>query len=295
MSVVPDNAVIAVDGGGTRCRLVLEMPSARHAVEVGSANVTTNFSSATSEILKGLRGLATRAGCTLDDLHSVPAYFGLAGVTGARVAQHVGDAMPLAHTRVEDDRPSALRGALGARDGAIAHCGTGSFLALQVGADTRLAGGWGSVLGDESSAMWVGRLALTETLRAADGLVERSPLIEEIHEILGDTADIVAFAASAMPSDFGRFARQVTQHADHDDIVARSILQQAADVVAVALPQLGWEPGMALCLTGGIGPVYRDYLPWSLSDALIQPAGEPIDGAVSLAREFAAEVTHEYQ
>lgn len=293
MSVLPHNAVIAVDGGGTHCRLALSAGDATHVAEAGSANVTTDFSTAVAHMSQGLLDLASRAGCALGDLRDIPAYFGLAGVTGGRMARRVAEALPLSYVRVEDDRRSALRGALGARDGGIAHCGTGSFLALQIGQETHLAGGWGSVLGDEASAMWVGRLALAEALRADDGLVARSPLIGALFAELGDTSDIVAFAATARPADFGHFARTVTRYAEQDDAVARSILQTAADSIASALPQLGWKPGMALALTGGIAPVYKPYLPWTLRDALIEPEGAPIDGAIALARAFAKERQNE--
>jgi len=47
---------------------------------------------------------------------------------------------------------------------------------------------------------------------------------------------------------------------------------------------------MALCLTGGLGPAYAEHLPPQLSNALIAPRAAPIDGAIELARAFAAEV-----
>ena len=293
MPAVLEYAVIAVDGGGTRCRLALESAGARHMVEAGAANVTTDFDAAIRTIISGLEQLATNAGCTVTELGQAPAFVGLAGVTGPAISARVAEALPFARVRVEDDRLPALRGALGAQGGAIAHCGTGSFLALQTDTRTRLAGGWGSILGDEASAMWVGRLALSETLRAADGLIDATPLTQGIHEALGSTADIVAYAKSATPAQFGTFARRVTASAAKDDPLARSILQAGADQIALALPRLGWEPGMALCLTGGFGRAYAEYLPWTLRDALQTPQGDPIDGAIALAQHIAQEVRHE--
>ena len=122
-------------------------------------------------------------------------------------------ALPLDHARIEDDRRSALVGALGSRDGAIAHCGTGSFLGANTNGKMRFAGGWGPVLGDEASAQWVGRKSLAATLNALDGLALRTPLVDEMLNHFGSSEAIVAFAAKASPADFGLLAQRTTKAA----------------------------------------------------------------------------------
>lgn len=282
-------SVIAVDGGGTRCRLVLAAGSGRHAVEVGPANVTSDFDCAVAEIAAGLESLAKSAGMPMPALADVPAYVGLAGATDATVCARVAAALPLRRVRVEDDRRAALRGALGVRDGAIAHFGTGSFYGFQAGGNVRLAGGWGARLGDEGSAFWVGRTALSATLDAVDGLIAPSALTDALLARFDTPYGIVTHAAAASPAEIGALAQVVTAASADGDRVGREILTRGAEDIARVTEKLGWQPGMALCLTGGLGPVYRDYLSESLRNALVRPSAAPIDGAVELAQDFAME------
>lgn len=283
------STVIAVDGGGTRCRLVLDGPGGRAMTEAGPANISSDFDAAIAEISTGLAALAQAAGTDLATLRAVPAYVGLAGAVDAGLTARVAAALPLDRVRVEDDRPAALRGALGARDGAIAHFGTGSFFAIQVGGHMRLGGGWGSRLGDEGSAYWIGRAALAATLDMVDELVAPAPLTRELLARFGSAAAIVAHAAHATPAEIGKLARSVTETAAQGDPVARGIMASGADYIVRMAGLMGWKPGMALCLTGGLGPAYRDHLPPAFVDALVAPAGEPIEGGLELARAFAAE------
>lgn len=282
--------VIAVDGGGTSCRIACVDGVRRLIVETGPANVSSDYGGAISRLRAGLAELAAGLDMGPDALRAFPAYFGLAGVTGKRIAQQVAADLPLDSVRVEDDRYPALAGAHGGADGAIAHCGTGSFLALQAQGSRRFAGGWGAVLGDEASAQWIGRKALAAALQAWDGLAAQSPLTEALLQDFGGTDGIVAFAAGAQPHDFGRIARRVTEAAAAGDGTAVALMQDAAARLVQALEQMGWTPALPLCLTGGIGPQYAGFLPDALRGAVTAPKGAPIDGAITLARAFQAEL-----
>ena len=285
-------SVIAIDGGGTRCRLALITESQPVLIEGGSVNVTSNFDAAVRELSRGLAALAQKAGLTTSDLAALPTYAGLAGVMDQGMAQKVTAALPQTHIRVEDDRPAALRGALGTTDGVVAHCGTGSFIAAQVAGRTRFAGGWGAVLGDPASAQWVGRRALTLTLEVVDGLRATSALSDRLLAKFTGCAGIVAFAATARPADFGALAPAVTEHALTDDAIACNIINEAAEDITALLPKLGWTPGMALCLTGGIGPHCAPYLPDNIAANVTAPQGEPLSGAIELAQMYRDELSN---
>lgn len=288
-----DPSAIAIDGGGTRCRIALRKDGADITVECGSANVTTDFEAAISEITKGLDLLSDRAGIARSDLTQIPAYAGLAGVTGSAISERVVNAMPFTHLRVEDDRPSALVGAIGLDDGMVAHCGTGSFLAAQVNGKRRFAGGWGAVLGDPASAQWVGRRGLTLTLDTVDNTREHSPLSQFFLDKFSDAAGIVNFASTARPVDFGALAPAITTHAAKGDALATQIMREAASYIVDTLPLLGWRPGMPLCLTGGIAAHYAPYLPDNMQRCVTPPLGEPLNGALALAQLFSKEVSSE--
>jgi glucosamine kinase len=277
--------VIAVDGGGTRCRVAYDDGRSTTVVETGPANASTDFESAARQVTEGLNVLSQRMNV---DLSGLPAFVGLAGVVDAGIVDRLAAALPLSKARIADDRPAALRGALGRKDGVIAHCGTGSFFAAQIGGAMRFAGGWGSVLGDEASAHWIGKRALRIALDCADGLCPPSPLTDKLHADLGDAPGIVRFAGKATPADIGALARIVTNCASNNDAVATRILKEGAGEIARTLPLLGWTQGMAICLTGGLGPHYLPYLPEDMRAHVTPPEGEPLAGAIDLAREGAA-------
>ncbi|MYH59273.1 MAG: ATPase [Boseongicola sp. SB0675_bin_26] len=282
--------VIAIDGGGTQCRLALDDGMSIVAVETGPANVSTDFDGALNEISAGLGSLAERAGLKPEALSRIPAFVGLAGMTGETISERLRTALPFAHVRIEDDRAAALRGALGLADGAIAHCGTGSFFAAQCQGTMRCAGGWGPVLGDEASAHFVGKAALGTTLKGIDGQYPASPLAERILTDFEGTEGIVRFAGSASPSELGALAPLVTEFAKEGDALAEHIMRSGAQDISAMLQVVGWNKGQPVCLTGGIGACYAPYLPADMQSDLTSPLDGPLAGALSLAAAFAQEI-----
>ncbi|XYK79683.1 MAG: BadF/BadG/BcrA/BcrD ATPase family protein [Labrenzia sp.] len=283
-----DQWVLAVDGGGTRCRLALSSPAADIRVEVGSANVTTDIYAALSEINVGLKALAGKADLAQGELARVPAYFALAGYQADRDHERLLDGVPLRRIKVEDDRPAALRGALGLLDGALIHSGTGSFFGAQVDAKKRFSGGWGSVLGDFGSAAWFGKSALALVLDAEDGLIAPTVLTETLYDRFGGAAGILAFANRARPADFGALAPEILSQSD--DPISERLIDQAVAHFEGNLLHLGWSASMPVCLTGGLAPHLAPFLTEPIRRSLSSAAGSPIDGAIALAREFAKEV-----
>ncbi|MDJ1018269.1 MAG: BadF/BadG/BcrA/BcrD ATPase family protein [Paracoccaceae bacterium] len=293
MTEMRGTSILAIDGGGTRCRIALTTNGDPIVVQAGSVNVSTDFATATAELRRGLEEVARRAGKAFEDLTLVPAYVGLAGITGPDIADRLAADLPMRHAKIEDDRPAALRGALGDQDGIVAHCGTGSFIAARIGGRMRLAGGWGPVLGDEASAQWVGRRALSRTLDTVDGFLAENDLSRNLLDRFGGAPAIVAFAGKASPAELGALAVEVTQNAAQGDAIACCILQSAADYIATMSRNLGWTAGLSICLTGGIGPYYKNYLPEEMQAAVTPALGEPLIGAIALAEEFRKEITHE--
>lgn len=294
MTDVEDTFVLAIDGGGSQCRFALSSGNAKHVLTEGPANATTDFEGTVACLLKGLNALADLTAIPLDKLVVFPAFVGVAGVTSPQIAEKLSAALPLQHACYADDRLSAMRGALGTKDGVVAHCGTGSFFAAQYDGQYRLAGGWGSILGDEASAQWIGRKALAAALHQTDGFVSMSPLVRSLMDRFETTDGIVAFAKSATPDVLGTLAPLVTSHAADADAVAQSIMQAGARYVADGIDQMGWTRGQIICLTGGIGPTYQPFLPQDMRDALAAPIGAPLDGAIALAKSHAnrmAEIT----
>lgn len=289
-----NSSYIAIDGGGTSCRFSLFLFGEVVTVRRGSANVFSAHDAAMETLKSGLSELAAQAGIAVERLADFPLYAGLAGVTDADSAQVVADKLPVRNAKVEDDRPAAVVGALGARSGCLIGIGTGSFLARQTGEKIALLGGYGAVLGDQGSGGWLGKALLCRALLTLDGLESSSDLIEDcLTEFQHDAASIVRFTASAQPADYGAYAPQVVRAAKAGDSVGRILMSEGADYICKALVALGRVPGEPVCAIGGVASHYADFLPPEVSADMVAPQGEALDGALELARRFARQIWQE--
>lgn len=277
---------VGVDGGGTSCRAALCHGPVRLDAVGAAANVS-DFDRAIDTICTTVEDLVRRAGLPGEALGQGALHLGLAGVTGPTMAARVGAALQArlgaGHITVSGDHVTTIAGALGASDGAVAGIGTGSFLGRQIGGRVQALGGHGFLLGDEASGAWLGKRILQDTLLAEDGLLAHSGLTREMLDDHGDRAGIIAFALSARPADFARLAPRVLTAAGAGDVTAARLMRQGADYILAALRALGWSQGEALCLAGGLGPAYRDWLPDPVAQSLIAPRGGALDGALALA------------
>lgn len=281
---------LAVDMGGTHCRVALVTKNDYEMIVVDGVNAMSDVDGAAQAIVSGTEALSEKVNLPISTLEASPAYLGVAGVIEPSIAQALRIRLPFEKAKIEDDRLSSLRGALGARDGYVIHCGTGSFFAKQENSEAAFAGGWGPVLDDLAGAYWVGVQALQLTLYAEDGLEQHSSMTSHILSQFGSTAAIVMFAKNASTSEVGHLAKSVTQHALQDDTVAISVLRHGAVLVVEKLRQFGWSEGDAICLTGGIASSYKPYLPVSVQSSLVDALGDPLEGSIALARAFYQEV-----
>lgn len=284
MSDAAAPTLIAVDGGGTSCRFALLHAGARTDLQAGPANVSTDFDAAIATLRGGLDRLAGCVGLSAKEIRAASGHLGLAGVVDARLGQLVAQALGLRSAVVEDDRRSAVVGALGPGDGTVIGVGTGSFLARQVAGRVNLLGGWGFRLGDEASGADLGRGLLRCILHAADGLAPATKLTESILSELGGTpADVVAFAGRASPSDFAAFAPRIVAAAEAGDPAARALMEEGAAYLMRAAKTLGWSAGEPLCPIGGLAPRYAPFLPRAATESLVACKGTALDGALALA------------
>lgn len=91
---------------------------------------------------------------------------GISGYTGCVRGQT--PALPADRLVLLHDAPIAHAGALGGEPGIVVIAGTGSFVYGLAGDVTWSAGGWGYLFGDEGSAFWLAREALSDLMRRED-------------------------------------------------------------------------------------------------------------------------------
>lgn len=280
--------LIGIDGGGTGCRAALLFPDGRRTqVRGGSANVS-DFDRALEAITAVLAELTLAAGLVPSDLATAALHLGLAGVTGPAMAARVRSAlmgqMELGRITVSGDQTTTIAGALGAGDGAVAGIGTGSFVGRQSGGVIQSLGGHGFLLGDQASGAWLGKRLLEDLMLAGDGIGAHSALTREVvGDYGGDRAAIIAFAIAARPADFAAYAPRILDAAARGDALAERLMREGAAYIVASLTALGSGADEPICLTGGIGPHYRNWLPADLGARVRAPLGSALDGALALA------------
>jgi glucosamine kinase len=138
--------------------------------------------------------------------------------------------------------------------------------------------------------MWIGREAIRRTLWAYDGRDAYTPLARAIFARLGGTAEeVVAFATSAAPADYGRFVPLVLEHAASRDPLSMAILSNAATDAARIIGRLLDTGAPSVCLLGGLAEPLAAWLPPPLLTHLAKPKGDALDGAILMARRAQSE------
>lgn len=277
--------LIGVDGGGSRCRFALADASgrvvARH--EEGAANIASDFDAAAATLARGLDAL--RALARLPRGGRIVVHMGLAGANLPGAAGRLKTQLALVELVVEDDRRTAVTAALGGGEGAVASCGTGSFVCRQTGAHLASVGGWGLALGDDASGAWLGQTALRRAVLAQDGLVAMTGLLRAVADRTGgDRPQMVAFSLTARPADYATLAPLVVEAAAQGDAEGLRLMQLGAYYIRSALGALGHPAGAPLCLLGGVG---RHYGPLLAEFAQTPPRLPAVSGALILAARAA--------
>jgi glucosamine kinase len=203
----------------------------------------------------------------------------------------------------------ALEAAFSTGPGVIVIAGTGS---IAYGRDrqgrTARAGGWGFAIGDEGSAHWIGRTAISAVLRAADagnridGSSPEATLAADLFKTWGVTSHAdLARAANSVPSpDFAALFPAVTASKDvlATKVLARAgrELAQVADVVVRRLFAQAEGPPVPVAMIGGVfrhAPAVREvfYNELRAIDPRVEvnpQVVEPVEGALRMARKAAA-------
>lgn len=263
--------VIGVDGGqtATKCALftlegqLLGMGSGggllHLAAQEGAARMAESLRAA-------IRGAFGAANLPVQAVRAVG--MGLSGIEGstapeAATARNIlREILPTEQVWVENDGVAALMGAHLGAAGAIVISGTGSIL-VGLRQDRQLVrvGGWGWLVGDEGSAVWLGMAAVRAVFHALDGVGAPTALTAALLPYFG-ASDVRALKRLVYATDFGArgfaaLAPLVGEAAAAADDVAQSILAEGAAALAQAVGALHrqmdfGEQALPLALIGGV-------------------------------------------
>jgi len=306
---------LGIDGGGTKTTCAVGDDSHLIATAVaGPSNMVRVGEQQTRESLEQ----AVRQACAA------------AGITPAEVARTCiggsGAAHPELAAKVKQilaeilatpidvvgDMQIALEAAFEAGPGVIVIAGTGS---IAYGRDqqgnTLRAGGWGFAIGDEGSAHWIGRAAVSAVLRAADrGEMAPENRVGSNDSTLatallkawsaGSLVDLARAANAIPPPNFAALFPNVA--ASKDDLATQVLTRagrELAELAAVVSRRLFAQVGPAsipVAMTGGVfrhAPLVRQVFYNELhkldprTDVNLQVV-EPVEGALRMARKAAA-------
>ena len=202
--------------------------------------------------------------------------------------------------QVQSDAVAALEGAHLGKPGVIVIAGTGSIaLGLDAHGQRTRAGGWGWLLGDEGSAMAIGRHGLAATLEAFDGAAPATRLEDSFARYFGisNMSDLkrVVYAPYFGQRGFASLAPIVSQAAAEGDVVAARIIGEAgcalAKIVAAVIRKLEFDAEVRVAPIGGafehvhgLRESFEAALrPESIAAVIVPPALPPVLGAVILA------------
>jgi glucosamine kinase len=290
-TMAQDPLLLAVDGGGTRCRARLATMSGNLLGEAvaGPANLRRGVNRGFAVVVE-LAGVCLRqAALPATEMGRIVACLALAGASEpAYLAAAKAHKHPFRKAIVTTDAHAACTGAHGQEEGGIIIAGTGSVGWATVKGRTYRVGGWGLPISDEGSGAWAGCEALRRVLWARDGRMAWTPMLRTLFaKFDGDPHAIVSWTATASPGDFGALAPHIVDHAAQGDAASIELMQLAAahiDALAARLLAVGAD---RLALLGGFAPSLRPWLSPATAAHLVEPAGDALAGALALARAAA--------
>jgi glucosamine kinase len=295
---------LGIDGGGTKTTCAVGDESRLLATAAaGPSNVVRVGEVETRESLqRSVRQACAAAGITLEQV--VRTCVGGSGAARPELAAAVrGFLAELLSTPIDvvGDMEIALEAAFDRGPGVVVIAGTGS---IAYGRDrqgrTLRAGGWGFAIGDEGSAHWIGRTAVSAVLRASDSNPEisHSELAAALcKEWKVSSLSDLARASNSVPSpNFAALFRPVTT--SQDDLAAQVLtsaggeLAKIAAVVMSRLFEIDQTQSVPVAMTGGVfrhaatvREVFYNELRRLDARAEINPqVVEPVDGALRMAR-----------
>jgi glucosamine kinase len=299
---------LGIDGGGTKTTCVVGDDSNLLATATaGPSNIVRVGEAQARESLQQ----SARQACAAAGITPAQVARTCVGASGAArpelaaiVRRILAEILPTPIDVVGDIQTS-LEAAFADGPGVIVIAGTGS---IAYGRDrhghTARAGGWGFAIGDEGSAHWIGREAISAVLRAADrdyGTPEdllHGTFAAALCKIWGVTSLIdLARAANSIPSP--DFAALFPTVAASKDLLASEVLSSAgrelAQVAAVVVNRLfpkGEPAPVPVAMTGGVfrhatltgGDFYNELRQLDPRVEINPRVVDPVDGALRRAR-----------
>ncbi|MFB2856220.1 BadF/BadG/BcrA/BcrD ATPase family protein [Aeromonas allosaccharophila] len=276
---------VGVDGGGTHTRARIRDRAGKLLGEgrAAGSNLELGIPHAHANVLAAIASARLAAGLGIECEQQMGVGLALASAELAD-CYHAMLAMPFpfASVRLTSDAFGACLGAFGGREGAILIAGTGSVGLIYHAGQIRTCSGRGFPISDIGSGAWLGLRAIQQSLLCHDGILPPSTLaIRLMDRFKRDQAEVVRWAARAIPADYGHFAPWVFDAASDGDELANQLLDETCEQLRILLDGMTQLGASQIALLGGIG----SRLAPSLGQLnLIPHQADALDGAILFAQ-----------
>jgi glucosamine kinase len=225
------NAVLGIDGGGTRTRASI-MAGDRllaHAESGSIKRLRVGAEAAEANLRALLKEVYIQAGITSLRAASV----GVASATMPGTAEWITEVLrdfSVERSEVVGDEVIALDAAFRGGPGILQIAGTGTnTIGRAPDGGRECAGGWSSRLGDRGSGYWIGLHSIRRALNAHDR-EEPTQVLTKVGQIWGTSSleDLVNLGDSTPGPDFAALAPTIHLLAKAGDEVAKGVLAEAA-------------------------------------------------------------------
>jgi N-acetylglucosamine kinase-like BadF-type ATPase len=302
---------LGIDGGGTKTTCAVgDETSILATAESGPSNVIrVGESRARESLQQSVRQACAAAGITPAEITQT--CVGASGAArpevAARIRSFLAEIIPTP-IEVVGDMHIALEAAFHTSAAVAVIAGTGSiaYTRDREGSVVR-AGGWGFAIGDEGSAHWIGRTAVSAILRASDrsevppGEFVQSPMASALCKAWGVSSlnDLALAANSIPPPDFAALSHAV--FASEDEIamqVLSSAARELAEIAAVVVGRLcarEHHEAVPVAMTGGVfrhslvvrEAFYNELRKMESRAQVLSQVVDPVEGALRVARRAA--------
>ncbi|MGS2719305.1 BadF/BadG/BcrA/BcrD ATPase family protein [Paraglaciecola aestuariivivens] len=283
----PPTLYAGIDGGGTKCSAMLfdHQGQVLGRGRAGAANVARDLPTSLISIVDCIKQALEDAKLPADLISQVKVGAGLAGACVPEVKSKLQAwAHPFTEFKVESDLTTACLGAHAGQDGALLIVGTGSSAARYQNGQLTQLGGHGFLLGDKGSGAWLGRMAVSATLEALDGIIATTQLHKQVQESLGlnTTSAIVQRMINASPSDFATLAPLVLALAKQQQPSALALVAEAVAYLDKLCQQCLNHTDLSIVVMGGVAPLLIPEFSQATRERIVSPKGGPEWGAVRL-------------
>lgn len=284
---------LGIDGGGSKCRVVLMSAQGQLLGEglSGPANPLRGMSLVTESIIDATQQALSSAGLPASTMSQLVVGAGLAGVNLPEYYQLFSAwKHPFASMHLTSDLHIACIGAHNGQDGAVLICGTGSCGLAAVNGQLLEVGGHGFPYGDNGSGAWFGLQLLQQVLQSKDQLIAPTVMTELLQDELqcDDTLKLVSHFMHASATDYARLAPLVFIAAERGDALAGKIVEHGAGHINAIAERLLTIKPVALCLIGGLAYKVEPYLSAAVRQLVVPAAQPPELGAVWFAKSVSA-------